>query len=312
MAGAARTTRKRGRGAPEAPPGWRLVSAAGPGPFVTSAEYEVPGGGRVRWHSRSRRKAQPAARRPAQPEPVWWRPRRRQWWMAVLFCAGSACFAAGALVAQWAASTHPAVGVVFFAGSIFFTSAAYLQYAEAVNSERLPPGAEARPRRWRPASWEPRRIDWLATLVQLIGTVFFNVSTFAAMKHGLTTRQVNARVWAPDAFGSVAFLVSSELAFAEVCHRWLCLRRRALEWWIVALNLTGSLAFGLSAIASLLEPSSGEPLSAHLANSGTALGGLCFLAGALLLMPEAAAEEQRQRAQAPLARRPGEMAQGVG
>jgi hypothetical protein len=58
---------------------------------------------------------------------------------------------------------------------------------------------------------------------------------------------------------------------------------------IVAVNLLGSIAFGLSAIASLVEPASGEPISARLANAGTSWGGICFLIGALLLIPEAAA-----------------------
>jgi hypothetical protein len=78
------------------------------------------------------------------------------------------------------------------------------------------PGAPDRPRRWRPASWEPRRIDWLAALIQLAGTVFFNISTFAALKQGLDARQTNLRVWTPDAAGSVCFLVASALAYADV------------------------------------------------------------------------------------------------
>ena len=127
--------------------------------------------------------------------------------------------------------------------------------------------------------------------MQLVGTIFFNISTFAAMKHGLSTHQSNARVRAPDALGSTCFLVSSELAFAEVCHRWVCLQWRSLSWRIVALNLLGSIAFGApAAIASLVEPSSGEPISARIANAGTALGALCFLTAALALMPEAAGE----------------------
>ncbi len=210
--------------------------------------------------------------------------------MSVLFSLGSLCFLVAAIAAQWASSSHPAIGVTFFVGSIFFTSASYLQYNEAVNVERglLKPAR----RHWRPASWEPRRIDWLAAAVQLVGTVFFNISTFAAMKHGLSTGQSNRRVWAPDALGSVCFLLSSELAYAEVCHRWVCLRHRSLSWRIVALNLLGSIAFGAAAVASLLEPSSGEPISAHVANAGTSFGGLCFLIGALALMPEAAAQER--------------------
>ena len=64
----------------------------------------------------------------------------------------------------------------------------------------------------------------------------------------------------------------------------------------MALNLLGSIAFGISAVASFIEPASGEPVSARLANGGTSLGGLCFLVGALLLMPEAAAEERAEDA----------------
>ena len=216
--------------------------------------------------------------------------------MAVLFSLGSLCFVSGGVASQWNSSSGMAIGVTFFIGSIFFTSAAYLQYSEAVNVDHSV-SASARRSRWRPASWELRRIDWLSALVQLIGTVFFNISTFAAMNHNLTTHQVNARVWAPDVFGSIAFLISSELAFAEVCHRWVCWRRRGLPWKIVALNLLGSIAFGISAIASLTEPSSGLPVSARIANAGTSVGGICFLIGALLLMPEAAAEERAVRAE---------------
>jgi hypothetical protein len=282
------------RGYIQVPEGWERVSADGPGPFVTTEVFRRPDGTEVRWQSRSHRKA-PRTAGPAESQTrqqsVWWRPHTRGWWMAVLFSIGALCFVAGGIASQWASTSRPAIGVTFFVGSIFFTSAAYLQYSEAVNVDhRLAPGR--RRKRWRPASWEPRRIDWLAALVQLIGTFLFNVSTFAAMNTNLTTHQVNHRVWAPDAFGSIAFLISSALAFAEVCHRWLCLRRRSLSWWIVALNLLGSIAFGISAVASLTEPASGEPVSARIANGGTWVGGVCFLVAALMLMPEAA----RQRA----------------
>jgi YrhK-like protein len=261
---------------------------------VTTELLRRPDGTEVRWRSRAHRKASIGslgAGASEGRERVWWRPRRRSWWMSVLFALGSLCFAVAAVAAQWATTSRPGIGVTFFAGSILFTSAAYLQYSEVVNVER-DPRPRARRARWRPASWEPRRIDWLAAFVQLIGTVFFNISTFTAMKHGFDTRQTNARVWGPDAIGSICFLVSSELAYAEVCHRWICLKRRSLSWRIVALNLLGSIAFGAAAIASLLEPSSGEPISAHVANGGTAVGGLCFLVAALALMPEAANEER--------------------
>jgi YrhK-like protein len=276
----------------EVPKGWKRVSSEGPGPFSTHEVLARPDGTEVHWESRAHRKGSPGRHRStgAGREPVWWRPRRRSWWMAVLFAIGSLCFAAGGLAAQWSSFSAKAIAVTFFAGSIFFTSAAYLQYSETVNADhRLAPEQH----RWRPASWEPRRIDWLAAFIQFIGTLFFNVTTFTAMNTSLTTTQINHRVWAPDAIGSIAFLISSELAFAEVCHRWFGVDWRSLSWRIVAVNLLGSIFFGISAIGSWVEPSTGQAVSTHIANGGTWLGGVCFLAGALLLMPEAAREEER-------------------
>jgi hypothetical protein len=199
---------------------------------------------------------------------VWWRPDRAAWWMGLLFAVGSLCFAVAAFVSQWASAPRPAIGVTFFVGSIFFTSAAYLQ--------------------WRSAPGQPRGTEWWASSIQLAGTLFFNVSTFAGMKHGFDARQTNLRVWTPDVFGSICFLVSSQLAYADVCGRWFCLRARSLSWRIAALNLVGSIAFGISAVTSLIEPSTQEPVSAAIANAGTTVGALCFLAGAIMLPLEAA------------------------
>ena len=266
----------------ELPDGWQRVSADGPGPFVTSEVLRGPDGTLVRWRSRTHRKHRPSAR-----DGVWWRPDRSSWWMALLFGVGSLCFAGASVASQWASAPRPAIGVTFFAGSIFFTVAAYLQYSEAVNVAHGPPDAAGRSR-WRPASWEPRRIDWLASAVQLAGTLFFNVSTFEGMKRGLDAGQDDLRVWAPDVFGSVCFLVSSQLAYAEVCHRWVCVRARSLSWRIVAVNLLGSIAFGVSAVTALVEPSTDEPVSAAIANATTSLGALCFLAGAVMLVREPA------------------------
>ncbi len=109
--------------------------------------------------------------------------------------------------------------------------------------------------------------------------MLFNISTFEAMRRGFDVHQTNRRVWAPNAFGSICFLLASELAYAEVCHRWVCLRARSLSWRIVALNLAGSVAFGVSAVTSLIEPSTAEPVSAAIANAGTAAGALVLPGG---------------------------------
>ena len=259
------------------PAGWERVSAGGPGPFVTSETLRRPDGTLAKWRSRAHRKAghAPAVTR----------------WMAALFALGSACFLVASVASQWASTSRPAIGVVFFAGSLLFTAAAYVQYGETVNARR-DVDDRARHLRLRPASWEPKRIDWLASAIQLVGTLLFNVSTFLAMQHGLTAKQADVRVWAPDAFGSLAFLAASALAYAEVCHRWWCAHRHSMSWWIVALNLAGSVAFGLAAIASLVEPSTDALVNTRLANAGTSLGAACFLIGAILLVPEATAERR--------------------
>ena len=43
--------------------------------------------------------------------------------------------------------------------------------------------------------------------------------------------------WRPDAIGSVCFLVSSVLAWYEVCHGWSAWRPRDWSWWITLANL---------------------------------------------------------------------------
>jgi hypothetical protein len=81
------------------------------------------------------------------------------------------------------------------------------------------------------------------------------------------------------------------LAYAEVCGHALWTRNRTLEWKIAAVNLVGCIAFGISAIASFWVPSSGDVLALAASNWFTALGGLCFLVGAILLLPESATTE---------------------
>jgi uncharacterized membrane protein YkvI len=86
--------------------------------------------------------------------------------------------------------------------------------------------------------------------------------------------------------GSICFLVASGLAWFEVCHGWTAWRPRSLSWWITLLNLIGSIAFGISAVASYVIPATGELRNAERANLGTFIGAVCFFLGALLLLPE--------------------------
>lgn len=187
------------------------------------------------------------------------RARTRAWWMDVLFIIGSACFALGSFPGFSSAAAPNTVVVVFFVGSLFFTSAAAIQLSLA--------------RAARPGP------VWAAAAVQLIGTLWFNVNTFAARRTDLEAEQEILRVWTPDFIGSICFLLASWLAIAALDdRRWAADR----PWWVAALNLLGSFFFMVAALAAFVLPDSGDLLDATLANTGTFLGALCFLIAARL------------------------------
>src|SRR4029079_6780613 len=114
-----------------------------------------------------------------------------------------------------------------------------------------------------------------ATTIQLAGTLFFNVTTFTSLLE-VPSDVADRVVWRPDALGSVCFLVSSVIAFAEAGHRWWSWRPRERDWHITALNLWGSVFFGLSAVGAHYDPSGGMSL-ARLARTQTrrCLSGTC-------------------------------------
>jgi hypothetical protein len=101
-------------------------------------------------------------------------------------------------------------------------------------------------------------------------------------------------VWRPDAIGSVCFLVSSLLAWYEICHGWAAWRPREWSWWITLANLVGSVAFGVSAVAAYINPVTGQVHNVQRASSQTLIGAVCFFIGALLLLPERTEETHGQ------------------
>jgi hypothetical protein len=280
----------------EAPEGWTRVEAGHVGPFVTRVTFRRPDGLLVRWESRLQRKRHSIL--DTGRGSTWWAPGAIGWWIGVLFAIGSICFALGAAPEYVGLVGDSADAITFFVGSIFFTTAALLQYLEVVaNPSRVPPGLQGR-ERWRLFTWEPRRIDWWASLVQLVGTVYFNVSTFHAVDLELSSTQINDLVWRPDVAGSICFLVASGLAWAEAGHAWWSWQPRSLSWRITALNLAGSIAFGVSAVASKIVPTTDQVRNVTLMNLGTFVGALCFLVGAVLLLPERT-QSEREQAMAP-------------
>ncbi|MGY4642665.1 hypothetical protein [Cellulomonas sp. URHB0016] len=277
---------------PDLPEGWTAVRTGGPGPFVTHAVLERPDGVQVEWTSRRHRKGlgvRSPARQAADPARGAGRATASSWWIGSLFAIGSVCFALGSVPLYFDAVPARAVGWTFFVGSLFFTSAAYLQYDEAVHAPADVATVQRRP--WRVRTllhWHPRRIDAWAAAVQLVGTVFFNISTFVATQTDLAVDQARRLVWAPDVLGSICFLVASWLAYTEVNRGALPRPDRSVGWWVAAVNLAGSVLFGVAAVGARYLRSTGELADVALVNVGTFLGAVGFLVGAALLPVESA------------------------
>lgn len=204
-------------------------------------------------------------------------------WIGALFAVGSVCFAVGVVPGYVSAAGDVADAATFFVGSVFFTSAGALQYLQAVNVPLSAGGAAAA------AEWvQTTSLVWWATAVQLVGTLFFNVNTFRSLRLALGGELTARVVWRPDALGSICFLVASVAALIPVDHRPGRDRR------IAAVNLVGSVAFGFSAVGAFTLDT-GSALNANMANSGTFVGAICFLLGALALMRPVPASEAAGR-----------------
>ncbi len=256
------------------------------GPFTTELTYAHPDGRRLEWSSRAQRKHASRLSRTRTGGSLLWAPRRASWWIAVLFAAGSTCFLIAPLPAFLDRVGAHTDALVFFVGSVLFTAAAALQWLETINADREP--AASTGGALRLLAWEPRRIDWWSSGVQLVGTVFFNATTFRALSTAVDASSYDHVVWRPDAFGSICFLVSGYLAYVEVAGGLLRRPPRTLEGRLVSVNLFGCVAFGVSAVAAYVVPDTDTFVNVTVANAATALGALGFLVGAVLLLPEGA------------------------
>jgi hypothetical protein len=212
-------------------------------------------------------------------EPARHRAARPSWWIGLLFAVGATCFLVGPMPGFVQLVGSAVDGLVFFVGSLFFTAAAGLQWFQ---STRDADAWAARRRPWGELRSSPDWwAGWWAGGIQFAGTLLFNRSTYDAMQAGFADVSYDRLVWAPDALGSICFLVAGLLAFRPVMGG-----RRDRDWWIAAVNLAGCVAFGFAAAASYVVPSSGTVIDLAASNALTALGALGFLIGAVLLLPE--------------------------
>ncbi|HET7802359.1 MAG TPA: hypothetical protein VFL38_18190 [Humibacillus xanthopallidus] len=215
------------------------------------------------------------------------RPERLNATIAWLFMVGSACFVLGSVPAYLNAIGGWVDGITYVIGSVFFTSASYAQLVQSQSPAMtaVDEVTQHEPAPVRLGGWLPHDRAWLAAAVQFPGTVFFNISTVAALTHNATAAEADRYVWRPDLFGSVLFLVSSAIGILAVSHRFFSVEAGSMPWRIAWVNMLGSVLFMASAVASYVVPSTDELLGAHLAVAGTFWGAVCFLVGAALMLP---------------------------
>lgn len=271
----------------------RLTHVDGPWPFVTHRHYLLDGRGIV-WRARQARKGfqRGLAALEAAPTPFW-RSAAYNWWTGLLFAVGSLLFMLGSALSL-APPDHPLapsglINVVFFAGSIPFTIAAYLQLFQAANAPDVaaePTAAGARPG-IALVGWRPKSAGWLSSFAQFLGTVQFNFNTFDAIVSPDRWYVEDIVVWTPGMVGSILFLASGYLAFIETCGGYWRWRPRDLDWRIVAWNLLGCVFFMTASTLAFVPKTSEASWIPALSNLHLLLGAFGFLVGAALSMREA-------------------------
>lgn len=274
------------------PAEWEHVETHSVGPFVTRVVHRRKDGVQDIRTSRRHRKNL-GAETAAKSRLSWfiWRPASLNWWIAVLFMIGAWHFVSGSVLVLIGFSNAYLIDLVFFLGSIFFTSAGYSQYYQSINAPVAidtagrPQAQAAR----RYLGWQPKRIDFWATFPQFLGTLAFNVSTFAAFA-SVGWLGYEVAVWVPDYVGSILFLISGAAAVVEFCHRLFCWKNRELTWWIVIINFVGCVAFMLSAILAFPLPVAIFGRLATWSTIFTLIGAVCFFVGAYLMWPEMSTE----------------------
>ena len=278
------------------------------GPFITRLVGKNDRGlGCVVTSRRHRKRLQPLLLLDAErliheslPRKVWSRllaPHELSWWLACVFIIGSALFTLGAILALAPTFLTPwwhmplVNNLIYVLGSMFFTAGGYLQWLQSVNGnlDQVLEGRSAGPVRWRWFGFHPRNLGYMASLIQLVGTILFNFDTSDALFQSLTASEENLVIWSPDLVGSICFLLSSGLTYMEASHRLGYFKFSDLTLWIAMINLLGSILFQASACCDYFL-SNGTLLWTFGCNGGTFLGGACFLIASYLLIPELSEE----------------------
>jgi hypothetical protein len=277
---------------------FELAESIGPWPFITRRVYRNLYHSVVVWRSRHHRKGLPLKKAGnllsigvELPRCIWM-PQEMNWWIGIVFAAGSVFFLLGSLfslvpdLARMLSINSASISRIFFAGSIPFTTAAYLQLFQAANAGGFMLDRSQLQEHVRWFGWRPGDIGWLSCALQFIGTLLFNVNTFDAMLPDLSWYKQDLAIWAPDLVGSVLFLISGYLAFIETCHRHWAWQPNSISWWVTFTNLLGCVGFMISALFSVVLPRLTSSAWVTVSLPFTLVGAFGFLIGLLLMLPE--------------------------
>ncbi|MGZ8777906.1 MAG: hypothetical protein ACXWZ5_18845 [Mycobacterium sp.] len=189
----------------------------------------------------------------------------RQCW---LFAIGSSLFATATIPGLPSVAGAGFANLLCFIGSWFFTTAGWMQLV---------------------LSGPAMRIGWLSAATQFAGTILFNISTGSAL-WAHAAKPERRLVWAPDATGSLAFLISGVLGVVAVTAVVGTIELKSRDWQSEWINLIGCVAFAVSALGAFVSET-GVTADAVLANLGTFIGALCFLVAALVILPRRSQRE---------------------
>ncbi|MEP1198331.1 hypothetical protein [Tateyamaria sp.] len=241
------------------------------------------------WQSREHRRGLSRVRADTLSDRL--QPEKLNVWIGSGFLVGSAFFALCSAFALFFAFANAfglseqQINVGFFFGSIFFTLAAYLQLFQAANTRTQP--AASPPHAGIVAfGWRPQDIGWLGCFLQFLGTLLFNASTFMTLHPSGNWLRDELVIWGPDIFGSVLFLASGYLAFAETSHGYWSWHPAELSWWVVATGLAGCVAFMISAIYAFVPQSGSVTMMVEHSIGWTLVGAVCFFLSAALILIE--------------------------
>ena len=133
---------------------------------------------------------------------------RLNWIASVAFTLGGSLFALGAWLSQVGSAGGGTISSVYLAAEPSSAVAATPPFSERPTRHAGSPTASARGQGWRWWTYEPMRLDWLAPFVLFAGTLVFAISLIDSFLQGLSVKQENRLIWAPEMIGCAMFLIS--------------------------------------------------------------------------------------------------------